>query len=418
MFQSFIRYNKQWSIQALVFLSFSLYVLVEVFFRLYGKHDISYVLARSCGALLKIALIPSVIPPICRVLFTYLRLSKAGRYLGLDRRLADHKLFATGASFFAVLHVAAHLVYNKESLFTRAGLTGILMILSLELPLAGVFLIRRFWKLSYGAQVLRPHQIGSLLFSIAYGCHAPHLIGWAISIYSLFVLDRILEKTLYTHDTRVRNAQHVKDTDYILLSINRPKDFHQSYPGQYALISFPEIDAPMECKHPFTIVRDDPDGISFIIRRSGPWTSRLAELIDENQTGYKLRIVVTGPYGATLDKLERKDITFIGTGIGVTPFLSYLNYRKRGKVSVYFAQRTMAELQVVFQTLDNVGLRGVGISLYVTGEEPTRKDVKKGRPNLEEIVKSSAAIAVCGNAAATVKSLCLKYNKPCFEESF
>lgn len=420
MLRSFIRYNKEWSIQALVFLAVACWSFFDTFIKLYSNYDIYYVLARSCGALLKFPLIPSIIPPICRVLFTNLRLSPIGRYLGLDRRLADHKLFATGASVFAIIHVVAHLFHNRESLYTRAGITGILMMSSLALPLAGVFLIRKYMPYNYGAQVLRPHQVGSLLFTVAYAWHANHLIAWAIVFYSAYIIDRILEKTLYTHDTRIKKAQHIASTNYIMLTIERPRNFHKSYPGQYALLSFPEIDAFLECKHPFTIVRDDADGLCFIIQRSGPWTTRLAELIDENQTGCKLRIIVTGPYGATLDRFSDRSVSFIGTGIGITPFLSYLNYRKTGPVSVYFSQRTMAELQPVFETLDRIDKMGLSINLYVTGEEPTRKDVNRGRLNILDIVKNSTTVAVCGNPQVTkdVKNFSLKYGKPCFEETF
>lgn len=469
----FIRYNKRWSCQALLFIAFITYLgISNLRYHLHNNTCLSYAIARTCGALLKWAFMPSIIPPISRVIFTEIRNSKIGRYVGLDRRIADHQLFALGATITALIHLIAHYFNNPASFQTRPGITGIIMLASLALPLFGVFLARRYLyaqsqalthngdqKYSYGAQVLRPHQVGATIFILAYACHTPdgRLIYFAVSMYGIYLLDRLIEYCKYNHTTKIRKAIKIPGTDYIMLTVDKPAKFGTCYPGQYALLSFPEIDAFLECLHPFTILKDDGTGITFLIRKAGPWTQRLSDLIDDVQTGYRLKIIIIGPFGSTLNSFnDHPSLTFIGTGIGVTPFLSYLNYMfghnlQTPILDIHFTQRNVHDLIPCIMTLKNmneINRRRINVHLYVTGNKSTYDDTRdldlpdnvtlcfnptkrislRGsrwilyteRPNFDTIIQNANIVAVCGNPNVTkmVSSLTLKYNKRCLKETF
>lgn len=459
----FIRYNKRWSCQALLFIALIAYLGISTLrHHLQNQACLSYALARSCGAILKWAFMPSIIPPISRVIFTEIRNSRVGRYVGLDRRIADHQLFALGATITALIHLIAHYYYRPSSFYEQPGITGIIMLGSLALPLFGVFLARRYlpWiqKYSYGAQVLRPHQVGATIFIMAYAVHTPdgRLIYFAVSMYGIYLLDRLIEFLKYNHMTRIRKAIKIPGTDYIMLTVDKPAKFGTCSPGQYALLSFPEIDAFLECLHPFTISNDDGTGITFLIRKAGPWTQRLSDLIDDVQTGYRLRIVIIGPFGSTLNNFnDHPSLTFIGTGIGITPFLSYLNYMfghnlQTPILDIHFIQRSIQDLIPCIMTLKNINeinSRRICVHLYVTNtgslcdirdldlpnnvtlcinptkETPSRRSkwiLYTQRPDFEGIIQNAEIVAICGNPVVTktVSALTLQYNKRCLKETF
>ena len=473
---TFIRYNKRWSFQALAFLiaTTSLF-FYNLHFHLKSNRCITYALARSCGSILKWCLMPSIILPISRVIFTLARNSRVGKYLGLDRRLADHQLFAYGASFFAIVHMLAHLLYKPSSFKGQSGITGLIMLLSLALPLSGVFLMRRYFrvmeKYSYSTQILRPHQLGAALFIAAYSLHTPdgRLLYFSISMYGTYLLDRILEHFFFTYYTKIRKATKITNTQYILLSIDRPSGFRKTLPGQYALFSFPEIDAKLECFHPFTIFSDDGNTLIFLIRRAGRWTCTFSDLINEEQNGRGLKIVLIGPYGSTLNIFyDLPSLTLIGSGIGLTMPFSFLNHNfnnnhQMPKLEIHISQRTVNEFIPCITTLNNINDKNtarVTIHFYLTSALPSSdcyklfnalngigtsnkkimefhfdnhiintrfrsKDsliiyVHLGRPDLEKIVRSANVVGICGNPMLMkeVYSLSLNHGKKCYQECF
>lgn len=481
----FIRYNKRWSCQALAFMIFIFYIGVSnLKMHLDADAKISYAIARSFGSILKWFVL-SIIPPISRVIFTKIRNSYLGRCVGLDRRIADHKLFAFGASAAAVIHMLAHYIYNPQNFYRQPGITGLIMLSSLAVPLFGVFLARRCFsciqKYSYSAQVLRPHQLGAAVFILAYAYHVPdgRLFNFAFAMYSLYLLDRILEYK-YIHTTRIleatkiqnRHAQSLRsfqNPNYIMLTLERPPHFGDIQPGQYALLSLPQIDAFFECWHPFTISSFDASKITFLIQRVGPWTKRLAKFLFDDQKSLQSlqsqEISINGPYGSTLNNFNNyQSMTFIGTGIGVTPFLSYLNYifshehlkmKRIPNLDLHFVQRTAEDLIPCIQALKTMPLSYVSrinVHLYVTGVvtevvtgivtqiesnipddvtvciNPVKELSLRGKrwfiythkPDFETIVKESNIVAVCGNPCVikTVSALALKHDKRCLKETF
>lgn len=456
--------NSLWSLQVIGYIISIISVgLYTLYYHLLSQ-TLSYAIARSCGAVLKYILMPSIIPPICRVLITWLHNSTIGKYLGLDRRIGDHKLISIVCSLIALIHMIAHISNNPATLFTQPGITGMIMLSSMALPLAGVFIIRHYslymQHFSYSAQILRPHQLGAFIFIIMYGFHVspPRLIYYSIGIYGTYLLDRLLEYYYYTYATRIRWARRIYGTSYIMLNIKKPLKFGISQAGQYAMISLPFIDGLLECYHPFTIISDTEDSLIFLIQKLGPWTQRLANLIDESQTAHKLKVNIIGPFGWTMSKFYDDDkITCIGTGIGITPFCSFLNgsYNRKEVIpflDMHFTQKTLAEFIPCMASICSVcknTLPRLSVHFYVTvmTDWPTIHDWCKsnsedtiryvldddieefdgltvkihiGRPNFKNIIENSSVVAVCGNPIVThmVKKIANSYGKKCYMETF
>ena len=461
---NFIRYNTSWSIQAMVFISVSAYILfTNLNYHLKAGACIWYAIARAFGATIKMPIMPSIIIPTSRVIFTSLRNSLVGQYLGLDRRLVDHKLFAYGAAVFGSIHMIAHGFYRPHDFFNRPNWTGFVMIGSIALPLAGVFVARRYSKFiqkySYSTQIIRPHQVGAAVFMTAYAMHTAdlRLVYYAIAMYGVYLVDRTLEFFLYTHYTRIDCAKRVPNTDYIMLTVVKPATFGKTQPGQYAMLSFPEIDAQLECLHPFTICDDDGTHLTFLIKIFGKWTESLADRIKNKQDCHNLRIIVIGPYGSTLNNFyDQSNLALIGTGIGVTMPMAFVNHTVRNRIktsdiTVHICQRTVNDFVPVITTLQNMTSdNNFVIHFYLTGQKcsslaefsnldelnriifvsendsfiVSRKRsvvlrVYMGRPKFEDIVESSNVIGICGTDEinSQVSSICRSKGKKCYKET-
>jgi ferredoxin-NADP reductase len=103
-----------------------------------------------------------------------------------------------------------------------------------------------------------------------------------------------------------------------------PRNRKSLQPGQAMYLLIPII-SKMEW-HPFSISKCvGEDNIQFHIKTLGNWTGRLHQLTVENRMRDQ-RIFIVGPITTTVAKYKRFDkVIFIGSGIGVTPFISILS---------------------------------------------------------------------------------------------
>ena len=94
-------------------------------------------------------------------------------------------------------------------------------------------------------------------------------------------------------------------------------------PGQFAFVTISSPNISRE-EHPFTIASSptEPEGLQFIIRACGDWTSHVPDLRSGEQ------VFVDGPYGlfTHLRCAPDQDMIMIAGGIGMTPMLSMLRY--------------------------------------------------------------------------------------------
>ena len=133
-------------------------------------------------------------------------------------------------------------------------------------------------------------------------------------------------------------------------------------PGQFAFLAFDRL----EGQHPFTIASasNDQRAITFCIKALGNFTRQLPGTVSTGQT-----VFVEGPYGHF--RLDRHDATrrqiWIAGGIGVTPFLAWLETLKEqpageSSVDLHYCTRDrssdlfVARLERLCATLPNIRL--------------------------------------------------------------
>lgn len=428
----FLKYNKRWSLQGLLYGVLTIYLMTTTFSEQFDKTGLLfYALARACGSPLKLVLVPSFIPPICRVIYTEARHSNIGQMLGLNRRILDHQILATVATIVAAIHTAAHLLNNSSVLKSQSGISGFAMLFAFVIPLAGVVLLRRCTNLvskySYSSQVLRPHQLGAILFICAYGCHTPdfRLLPFAVSMVLTYFVDQWIEEKYYRFETTIHKIESIDKTDYVNLVVVRPKGFKSPLPGQYARLTFPLIDGPFEAYHPFTICNTTDKHITFLIKCCGKWTNKLKQYAS-TENGEGVPIYIRGPFGGEFNEFdELNELTVVCSSSGIALCLSYINLSKsKPKMHIHQIERDVHHFIPLVNATS--GLEDIKLSLYLT---PTGKSVQLpgypnitimvGRPNIRDIVEKADILATCGNPKLVleVEKTAYQFDKMCYVET-
>ncbi len=118
------------------------------------------------------------------------------------------------------------------------------------------------------------------------------------------------------HAGRLVAVRELADqTSELTMALETPLAHYR--PGQFAFFEFDAKEGP----HPFTLVRVSPDRRELVIavRALGDHTR---ELVAAARVGDPVR--VTGPYGAFVAPLGRGRSLWLGAGIGITPFVAWL----------------------------------------------------------------------------------------------
>ncbi|MBN3301804.1 NOX3 oxidase, partial [Amia calva] len=164
-------------------------------------------------------------------------------------------------------------------------------------------------------------------------CPLPHFTGnspaswkWVVGPLLIFVCERIVRY--------YRSLQPVVLTKVVthpsnVLELQMKKKSFKMQSGQYIFLQCPMI-SPLEW-HPFTLTSaPEEDYLSVHVRIVGDWTAALhAAFVDPRRdpgvSAYLTQLAVDGPFGsASSDVFQYRISVCIGTGIGVTPFVSVL----------------------------------------------------------------------------------------------
>jgi predicted ferric reductase len=151
------------------------------------------------------------------------------------------------------------------------------------------------------------------------------LIMIAVGVFAALI--DLMQQIGFMHRNRATITQLETPADKItemhLAVESTPFNYH---PGQFVFLRFSHDKEP----HPFTIASYDQEGKSlrFDIKSLGDFTSRLHDRLKQGQ-----KVRIEGPYGEFQfnDNCSRQ--IWIAGGIGVTPFLSRLDYLKNNKKS-------------------------------------------------------------------------------------
>lgn len=181
---------------------------------------------------------------------------------------------------------------------------------------------------------------------------SPSTWQWVIVPIALYIIERIFRLFRLLNPSKVTKIVFHR-SNVIEIQMQKPSwnvrgDDHEV--GEYIYLNCRNI-SYLEW-HPFTLTSaPEEDYLSVHIRVVGDWTGKLKKTLlpfrnlNDIPTQIAPRIAVDGPYGsASQNVFDYETAVCVGTGIGITPFASFLKsiyYRKRDGVStrlrkVYF----------------------------------------------------------------------------------
>eukprot|EP01039_Chlorochromonas_danica_P003805 gene3805-4155_t len=171
-----------------------------------------------------------------------------------------------------------------------------------------------------------PHIVIFILIVIFSFMHGAPIFGFSIIVWGAELLLRI-----FLMQRHVTAKLSLLDKNHVVLSFPKGKMSYGA--GQYCFLMVKQVNV-FEF-HPFTIASSPEDEeVTFIIKASGDWTSKLLELAVSGggveEAGKKIErevdVYVQGPYGGlTLDFMNGdlyKGVLLITGGVGITAGLS------------------------------------------------------------------------------------------------
>lgn len=164
-----------------------------------------------------------------------------------------------------------------------------------------------------------------------------------------------------------------KNEGIIDMRLSLPEGRFKYQAGQYIFLKFPFFSEP----HPFSIASYDKDmkNIRIIIKELGDFTKELPGRIKEGDN-----VIIEGPYGNfTFDDESHRQIWIAG-GIGVTPFMSRLEYLaatsgEKKSIDFFYSARGELPIKPVLEDL----CKKAGVNFYYTDT------TKCGRLNIDTL---------------------------------
>ena len=138
-------------------------------------------------------------------------------------------------------------------------------------------------------------------------------------------------------------------SDTVVLELSRPDrfisgpaDVFNFKPGQYLMLQYRDENGRLTDKHAFSIANSptDRDHLKLGIRIGGRFTRGLTKMRPGDE------LIVSGPFGKfVFNEKKHQDLVLIAGGIGITPFLSAMNYATAkelpNKLSLLYSNKTL-----------------------------------------------------------------------------
>ena len=279
-----------------------------------------------------------------RLLLTFARETPLHKILPLDKSFPAAHIVVGLAIFVGVLiHVPFHFAWLLTfSQFDKFKLWSFSMTVAMGAPLTLVFCMMLITALPYFRKnqfrlFYVTHLLGAALFFPLLLLHGmkrkkPETILWILPPLCIYLIDRVV-RWLKTNTSVVRADPASSKTfpgNILLLSVRCPFTYRA---GQYAEIQVPAISSEW---HPFTIASAPHEPMmSFYIKQSGDWTTKLLSLFERGEFVLRTR----GPFGSPAQSVKSyRRVILISGGIGATPFAAIakdLQYKADQQVSTH-----------------------------------------------------------------------------------
>ncbi|KAJ3691339.1 hypothetical protein LUZ61_020503 [Rhynchospora tenuis] len=326
-----------------------------------------------------------ILLPVCRNTITWLRSTRASRFVPFDDNINFHKTIAAAIVVGVILHAGNHLTCDFPRLINASeeqyaplqpffgeikptymtlvrgaeGITGIIMVICMVIAFT---LAMRWFRRSL---VKLPKPFDKLtgfnafwyshhLFAIVYVClvvHGQYLylihVWYRKTTWMYLAVPVSLylgERTLRVLRSGYFSVRLLKVAIYpgnvLTLQMSKPPTFRYKS-GQYMFVQCPAV-SPFEW-HPFSITSAPGDDyLSIHVRQLGDWTRELKRVFslaceppvagksgllraDENTKKSLPKLLIDGPYGSPAQDYKKYDVLLlVGLGIGATPFISIL----------------------------------------------------------------------------------------------
>lgn len=228
----------------------------------------------------------------------------------------SHIVIGINILIFSIIHTICHLIYGKYIYKDFAAISGWIMLLLMLMAYPLYYKSKNFNIFYYS------HIILLYTFIIFYILHPVFTRYFGFPTTWLYI---IIPLIIYIYNRHLRlHPRKAILLNYKVYQYGRSVKlvFDQVFRyqvGQYLYINIPEISIVEY--HPFSIISSPRDStISILIKNNGDWTNKLINNIRDIVT-----INVDGPRDSNLQKIINfKYVLIIATGIGITPFISFI----------------------------------------------------------------------------------------------
>jgi predicted ferric reductase len=266
-------------------------------------------------------------------------------FKGLDKSYTVHKWTGITCAIMVILHVSQvgnldiqvpQGVLPWQTDLFESGLQIVGPAFSLTLLLVIIALIS---KIPYH-WFRKTHKVFPLVYLVAafhsatiqfetgwFGSPGFYLLLIMIALGVFAALIALMQQIGFMHRNSATITKLETPVDKVIeihLSVDSaPFNYH---PGQFVFLRFSHDKEP----HPFSIASYDPElkSLRFDIKGLGDFTSKLRDRLKQGQ-----KIHIEGPYGEFQFNDKCSHQIWIAGGIGITPFLSKLDYLENNKES-------------------------------------------------------------------------------------